>query len=70
MNEIKKRKLALQPLVQSRIKYKSDYYKAEHARRMKELKCFWTYPWGHISNEDGRDGRSFSRCLVCDKYVV
>lgn len=76
MNDIKKKKqevvAKMQPVWDEEYRKKEEFYKKIRQEKKNQLKCFWTYPWGHIfEGEWKRDDFRllYKDCLVCNKRI-
>ena len=48
-----------------------EYRKAIYEEQKNQLKCFWTYPWGHVTSKVQKDdfGFRYMDCIVCHKRL-
>jgi hypothetical protein len=76
MNDIKKKKqevvAKMKPVWDEKYRLDREADKEMWGRYKKRMKCFWSYPWGHIYGPwEGPKYFQHHQCMVCrhDEYL-
>jgi hypothetical protein len=76
MNDIKKKKqeviAKMKPVWDEEIRINKEYNRKIWQERINQIKCFWTYPWGHAETDWKMNdlGLYYRDCMVCNKRDI
>jgi hypothetical protein len=73
MNDIKKKKqeviAKMKPILEEENRINKEYNRKLREEKINQIKCWWTYPWGHVETDWIMDdlGLYYRDCKVCNK---